>query len=171
MSAEPLPPIEIHSSIVSRPVGSWEKFFLWLSAVLVSIVGALLVLFEVKMGPRQRHFAQLERVGEWIRVARAFPPPGMNQPEWSQCLVAPYNSLYNVLDNEKRVPTERVRELADHLDRTEAAQLSTMGGLMGFIDYVGEVRPTARDYGPFEFLRINYPRVKPVPLVMDRKTK
>ena len=157
--------------VTRRAVGRGEFSLLIVAAIIVSVFGLLLLALEGWGGALERHRKQLRRVDHWIVVSRAFPPSGMNQHDWSQCLVGPHNALFNALDSQTIVPTYKIRELADHFDRTEAAQLNSLGGVLGFIDYLGEICPSARDYGPFEMLRASYPRVKPLRLVIDNTSK
>ena len=131
-------------------------------SLAVGLFGLLLVALEGWGGAKHRHLLQLHRIDHWLAVAGAFPPRGMNQHEWSQALVGPHNALYNVLHHPQLIATKKVRELADHLERTQAAQLSSMGALLGFVEYLEKVSPNAKDYGPFEHLRTSYPAVKPV---------
>lgn len=146
-----------------RAVSRWELVALGITTFAVALFGVALGLIERKFGDQQCHQVQLRRLEHWLKVTRAFPPRGMNQHEWSQALVGPHNALYNVLHHPRVIPTAKIRALADHFDRTQATDLGSMGELLGFIAYLEEVCPNAKDYGPFGFLRMSYPNVKPVP--------
>lgn len=145
-----------------RVVARGEGVALILATLAVGLFGALLGLIEWRSGDQQRHHAQLRRLEHHLGVARAFPPRGLEQREWSQALTAVHNALYNVLDHPRHVPTAAIRALADHFDRTQAVELGSLGELFGFIAYLEEICPHAKDYGPFDYLRRSYPAVKPV---------
>jgi len=146
-----------------RSVSRWEVAALVLVTLAVGLFGVLLGAIQWKYGAQQRHLVQLRRVEQWLSITRAFPPRGLDQREWSQALVGPHNALYNVLHHPKVIPTATVRALADHFDRTQAKGLGSLGELLGFIAYLEEICPNAKDYGPFGSLRMSYPAVKPVP--------
>jgi hypothetical protein len=130
------------------------------SAMLVVLVWAAVSLGIVciRGTAQERQNRELERIIDWVARARVSRPAGVDANEWHNITGAVHNALYNPLYYPKYAPTEKVRALADELDATQAAGFATVEGVLRFMRRLEEICPRAVGYGPFEEVRMEYPR-------------
>ncbi len=140
---------------VSGPFRLRKKFVLAV-VILLAIVVAGWFSFTSGLTPHQRHRRVLERIQRWTKT-HGNPwalPEGSEARGINEVKRAIFTATGNwPLWYPENAPTEKLKAVADYLDRTNGADFSTYASALHVLKLLEDVSPTLHDYPWVEHLR------------------